>query len=288
MEIANILGEQFHKASSDIQYHETTNRKSHLISLNTNNQNPINSAFTQSELQTVLANCRISAAGPDNIASIFLKRLSTKAQDTLLTIFNHLWQQRKFSDIWRRAITLPILKPGKTPTNALSYRPISLTCTLCKLFEKLVNTGILWYLADKSYLHKAQSGFRPNRLTLDSLLVLHTEVCRAFTNHQNLISIFVDQEKAFDTVWRYRILKQLSEWKIGGKMQNFLHNFLPHRTFQVKLHNTCCRPFPQINGIPQGYVLRFTLYLVAINNLSKIFSKPVMTSLYADVISYFL
>ena len=89
-------------------------------------------------------------------------------------------------------IILPKLTPGKTPTNASSYRLISLTCTLCKIFEKLVN---MYSTFIKSYLHSAQSGFRCNRSTPNSLVVLRREVCHAFANHQYLIAIFIDRKR---------------------------------------------------------------------------------------------
>jgi hypothetical protein len=62
----------------------------------------------------------------------------------------------------------------------------------------MVNARLMWYMEDKSLLHNAQNGFRPNRSTLDSILLLHTEACHALANQQEMLTAFIDIEKAFE------------------------------------------------------------------------------------------
>lgn len=40
--------------------------------------------------------------------------------------------------IWKRAVVIPFVKPGKNPTNPGSYWPIALTLNLCKLMENII------------------------------------------------------------------------------------------------------------------------------------------------------
>lgn len=37
--------------------------------------------------------------------------------------------------VWKHFLVIPIAKPGKDPSKATSYRPIALTCNMCKLME---------------------------------------------------------------------------------------------------------------------------------------------------------
>jgi ribonuclease HI len=288
IQMANILGEQYQKASSDNHYskdflkHKQNSENPPLQYDSNDNGNPINHEFTPTEMQTAMNRPRASSAGPDNIPDLLIKNLTPKAQGVVLKIFNNIWQQQKFPDIWRKAIIIPVFKPGKQKTEANSYRPISLTCTLCKLLERMVNARLMWYMEDKSLLHNAQNGFRPNRSTLDSILLLHTEACHALANRQEMLTAFIDIEKAFDTVWRYNVLKKLTDWKVTGNMLQFLRNFMENRTFQVRINGKLSNTFHQTNGIPQGSVLSSTLFLVAINSLPGIIPKPVVASIYAD------
>ena len=47
---------------------------------------------------------------------------------------------------WKHSIVLPFFKYGKNQNEPNSYRPISLTSTLCKIMEKLINTRLSHYL----------------------------------------------------------------------------------------------------------------------------------------------
>ena len=40
------------------------------------------------------------------------------------TFFNKIWLSGDFPSDWRKAIVIPIPKPGKDPTNPTNYRPI--------------------------------------------------------------------------------------------------------------------------------------------------------------------
>ena len=63
------------------------------------------------------------------------QQLPKTAPKTLLKLYNKIWVTGNFPTAWRHAIILPVLKQGKDPKNPTSYRPISLTSTLCKICE---------------------------------------------------------------------------------------------------------------------------------------------------------
>jgi hypothetical protein len=75
---------------------------------------------------------------------------------------------------------LPILKPGKDPTQPSSYRPISLLDTVGKLFEKILLTMVLRELNERGLLRDEQFGFRPKHSTTLQLARLVERVNRNF------------------------------------------------------------------------------------------------------------
>ena len=129
----------------------------------------LNALFTLREMETQLERCKDTAPGPDDIMISMIKNLATPAKSTLLTALNKLWEAGVYPEQWRREIKLPFLKPGKDPNLPSSYRPITLTSCICKLFERMVNHRLMWFLEKNNILCPEQSGFRKHKSTIDSL-----------------------------------------------------------------------------------------------------------------------
>ncbi|GBM97133.1 putative RNA-directed DNA polymerase from transposon BS [Araneus ventricosus] len=234
------------------------------------------------EFQSSLSNVHDSSPGPDKISYSMIKHLSIASQNRILDLYNRIWREHYFPTLWQQAIIIPLLKPGKDPTNPSNYRPIALTSCLCKLFERMINKRLIYYMEAKNHLHSSQSGFRTGRSTIDNLLALETDIRLAFLQRKHLIAIFFDIEKAYDTTWRYGILKDLHDLGLRGNLPIFLNNFLQLRRFQVKVESEFSDFFIQEEGVPQGSVLSVTLFILKINNILKQLPTSVRGYLYVD------
>ncbi|XP_072384622.1 uncharacterized protein [Diabrotica undecimpunctata] len=194
--------------------------------------NPINLAFTEVELKLAISSIKNSSAGPDDIPSIFLKHLQAGTLLKLLALYNKIWFSQSFPSLWRQSLIIPIKKNDSSSNFASAYRPISLTCTMCKLLEKMINKRLLWFLEENNLIDAAQSGFRPNRSTMDNLVLLHTEITQAISNKNEVITVALDLESAFDTINRAVIIRKLEQLNLTGKvtrstcslLQNTLNN----------------------------------------------------------------
>ena len=80
-----------------------------------------------------------------------------------------------------------------------------------------------------------QSGVRKGRSTTDQLVCLETFVREAFIQKQHAAVIFFDLEKAYDTTWKYGILKDLHDAGLRGRLPLFISGFLSDRKFQVRV-----------------------------------------------------
>ena len=124
-----------------------------------------------------------------------------------MKFFNKIWIEDSFPEIWREALIVAIKKPGKSSLNPENYRPISLLSCLCKIFEKMVNRRLMWWLEDNNLFSDSQFGFRKNRSTMDNLLIFESEIQESFKKKEHLLAVLFDLKKAYDSTWRFHIFK---------------------------------------------------------------------------------
>ena len=107
-----------------------------------------------------------TATGPDKVAYPMLKHLSRSGMDFLLHIFNLSWSSHSFPSIWKTSSIIPIHKVGKPLDSPASFRPISLTSCVSKLFKRIILSRLLFFLESNSILSPRQAGFHPGGLLL--------------------------------------------------------------------------------------------------------------------------
>ena len=116
------------------------------------------------------------------------------------------------------ATIIPIPKPGKDPAEPNNYRPIALTSCLCKTLERMINKRLTWFLESNNHISRFQSGFRSDHSTTDNLVRLETFIRDAFIKKEHVVAVFFDLEKAYDTTWRYGILKDIHKLGLRGRL----------------------------------------------------------------------
>ena len=285
-DIANIMGSNFQEISSleniDPEIRRKMIDKEKNLNFKTQIKEEYNMEFTINELNETLKTCDSSSPGADNISYIMLKHLSIQAKKFLLYVFNLLWKKAYFPEPWKHAIIIPIQKPGKNPSDPNSYRPISLTSCICKLMEKMVKSRLEHFVEKEEMLSQYQFGSRKNRSTIDALTCMESYIKSKFEDKIPTMAIFFDIKKAYDTAWRYNILKELESKGMKGELPLFIQNFLTDRTFQVSFNNTLSKKFSLQRGIPQGSVLSGILFTIAINKISDGLPRDVKHSLFVD------
>ena len=65
-------------------------------------------------------------------------------------------------------------------------------------------------------------GFRKRRGTIDHLIRLENFIREAFIRKQHLMAVFFDLEKAYDTMWKYGILRDLYNLGLRGRLPMFI------------------------------------------------------------------
>ena len=105
-------------------------------------------------------------------------------------MYNYSWNEGYDPPDWKVQLIIPALKPGKDPSLPSSYRPISLISCLGKLFEKMIQERLIWWVETYSLLPTSQCGFRKGRSTIDNLVLLQHHIYRGFKENKFSLVIF--------------------------------------------------------------------------------------------------
>ena len=109
------------------------------------------------------------APGYDLISPKILKELTEVGISFILYIFNAILRNVSFPIQWKRAQIKMILKPGKPPDMASSYRPMSLLPILSKVLETLLLKRIQPIIDEQKLIPEHQFGFRQKHSAIEQV-----------------------------------------------------------------------------------------------------------------------
>ena len=92
--------------------------------ISNNSPNNLNCHLSLDELEQATRKNKSKAMGPDLIHNEMLKNLSPNNKENVLLLFNTLYSNVYVPEVWKKAIVIPLPKPGKPSDYANSYRPI--------------------------------------------------------------------------------------------------------------------------------------------------------------------
>ena len=150
--------------------------------------------------------------GFDGFSAEILKTVQLEIARPLKFIINKIFETGECPSHFKISVVKPILKKGDE-TDMGNYKPISLCSSLSKVFEKIVKARLTNYLNKNSLLLKHQFGFKESQRTQDAINTLTKKIYNSLDERTKSLCIFVDIQKAFDTVSHTLLLEKLD--KIG-------------------------------------------------------------------------
>ena len=218
--------------------------------------------------------------------AVHLKHLGPRALQYLTDLFNISVANANIPAIWKNALILPVLKPGKTSGEGPHYRPISLLCPASKILERL----LLPYLTEHLPCHHSQHGSWKQRSPTSALLPLTQAIADGFNQRKpakRTVAVALDISKAFDTVSHDKLLKKISGSSLPHNLVRWLSAFIRVREQSV-ICNGARSPFKHIRlGVPQGAVLSPTLFILYVNDCPTALcnKRPIPTSTTPSTVS---
>ena len=201
----------------------------------------------------------------DEICARNLKCISDSIAYPLAWVTDLSFQQGVFARELKTAVITPLYK-AKNPLMFNNYDPISLISVFVKIFERLMHNRLLKFINNKKQIfNKHQFGFRDKHSIFMAQIILIENLVNAMDNGKCAVGIFLDFQKAFDTVDHCILLDILYFYGIRGLALDCFSSYL-HDCQQLVNYCGCESDLKRIKcAVPQGSVLGPLLFLLYIN-----------------------
>ena len=225
-------------------------------------------SFDADELRSICEQHKFSGVGFDDIPGMLVKQAIASSDNfvfALLALYKYAYTHAIYPDAWKISKCIPLFKRKGDKKSVNNYRPISITPVLSRIFERLILKTLSLLITP--HLSPFQAGFREKHSTLDLIYCLRESTHFAHINNSFLPVVFLDIEKAFDSVWHDALLYKLSLMRIPYGLIKLIHSFLSNRSFAVCYDDRMSSMCAIEAGVPQGCVLSPILFNAYVNDV---------------------
>lgn len=188
--------------------------------------------------------------------------------DLILDFFNDSLIQGVVPDSGKFTVVVPIPKVKGT-TKPDEIRPVNTCPTLYKVLEILVKEQLYDHIKQNQLIDPCQSAYVEKHSCETAINYVLNNWIEMREQKMNIVAVFLDLSRAFETVDRAILIDIMGSNGIGGTVLNWFKSWLSNRKQYMKCNETLSDPIDVENGVPQGTPLSALFFIMYINLIVK-------------------
>jgi hypothetical protein len=238
----------------------------------------LDSSITGEEITSALEKKKnLRAPGPDGFRVDFLRivRYDETVTRAIANFFNLIFSSSEVPAEWDNAFLFVLYKGKGDPADANNYRGITLKSQFLKLLESVICNRLTEWFECRDLLPEEQLAYRRGLSGTDHLFLLNVLIEDAMARGKTLYVALVDLRKAFPSVDRGKLLKDLVEAGVSSRTVSLIRRLYSFDTFQVLLDGVPGTVvFSVVVGVHEGSCLSPMLFVFFIRDLPRTLANP--------------
>ena len=207
------------------------------------------------------------APGSDEITADILKAGGEPVIQWLFKFFTDVWENEQAVTEWNMTTLIKLYKNKGDRKICDNYRGIALLNITSKMFSRIILNRIQDLI--NCQLSEIQSGFRPNRSTMDQIFTLKMTMEKRREFNKPLFMCFIDITKAYDSINRELLWKVCLNYGVTPKLVNLLKLLYKNSIAKVKINGALSDSFEMNTGVMQGGIPSPLLFNILFDFIMK-------------------
>lgn len=196
-----------------------------------------------------------------------MKDLSEFYRNDIIDMKNQSLREGIYPDEWKISAVTPIPKVKGT-RNVTEFRAVNSIKIIDKIAQKFVKKQLELHVDLNIILTEYQSAFRESAFNL-----ILNKWKMGLEKGNNIVVVFLDLQRAFETVCREKLIFKLEKYGVNGTVKNWFHSWINDRKQYTVFEGVQSEMKAIDFGVPQGTPLSCVLFLLYINEITKCVQK---------------